>query len=143
MINVDILLKFYFQTTAEQNTKPFMKAASFLLKKFIYENEINHFIETHKHLEGLEFTDAVLENFNFIFQVSNKDRARIPDHDRVKVIATSLLSHFDPLHSLFLTVDSSSKKVSRCESMLQITRALEAGQAAIIFPRCRDFKNSF
>ncbi len=161
MVNVDILLKDYFQTTTEQNTKPIMKVASSLLKKLIHQNEINHFIETHKHLEGLGFTDAVLEHFNFTFQVSNKDRARIPDHHRVlivanhplgsldglalikliseirtdvKIVATSLLNHIDPLHSLFLTVDSSSKKVSHRENMRQVTSALESEQAVIMFP---------
>jgi len=161
MINVDTLLKDYFQTSDEQDNKPFMKAASFLMKKLVHQNEINSFIETHKHLEGLEFNDAVLEHFNFAFQVSNRDRARIPDHNRVlivanhplgsldglalikliseirsdvRIVATSLLNHIDPLHCLFLTVDSSSKTMNYRKSMRQVTNALEAEQAVIMFP---------
>ncbi len=161
MINVDALLKDYFQTTDEQDSKPFMKAASFLMKKLVHQKEINSFIETHKHLEGLEFNDAVLEHFNFTFQVSNKDRARIPDHNRVlivanhplgsldglalikliseirsdvRIVATSLLNHIDPLHCLFLTVDRSSKVMNHRESMRQVTEALQAEQAVIMFP---------
>ncbi|WP_297324252.1 lysophospholipid acyltransferase family protein [Nitrosomonas sp.] len=161
MLNVDALLKDYFQNTDEANDKPLMKAASSVLKKLFHQKEINDFIETHQYLEGLEFNDAVLEHFNFTFQVSSKDRARIPDQRRllivanhpigsldglallklvseirtdVKVVATALLNCIDPLKSLFLSVDNSSESANHRESMHQIVEALEAEQAVILFP---------
>jgi len=112
-------------------------------------------------LEGLEFNDAVLEHFNFSFQVSSKDRARIPDQRRVlivanhplgsldglallklvseirtdvKIVATSLLDCIDPLRSLLLSVDNFSKVAQHRDSMNQIVAALEAEQAVILFP---------
>jgi putative hemolysin len=161
MLDVDTLLKDYFQQTDEANDKPLMRAASSLLKKLLHQEEINRFIETHRHLEGLEFNDAVLEHFNFSFQISSKDRARIPDQRRVlivanhplgsldglallklvseirtdvKIVATSLLNCISPLQSLFLSVDNLSESVSHRDSMHQIVEALEAEQAVILFP---------
>lgn len=161
MLDVDAMLKDYFQQTDATNDKPLMKAASSLLKKLLHQEEINRFIETHRYLEGLEFNDAVLEHFNFTFQVSSKDRARIPDQGRVlivanhplgsldglallklvseirtdvKIVATNLLNCIDPLQSLFLSVDNLSKSANQRDSMSLIVAALEAGQAVILFP---------
>jgi len=158
---VDILLKDYFQNTDEGHDKPLMKAASSVLKKLFHQKEINAFIETHRHLEGLEFNDAVLEHFNFSFQVSSKDRARIPDQRRVlivanhplgsldglallkmvseirtdvKIVATTLLNCIDPLQSLFLSVDNLTESANHRDDLNQIVEALEAEQAVILFP---------
>ena len=161
MLNVDVLLKDYFQNVDENIDKPLIKVASSVLKKLFHQDEINSFIETHQYLEGLEFNDAVLEHFNFTFQVSSKDRAYIPDQRRVlivanhplgsldglallkliseirtdvKIVATTLLSCIDPLQGLFLSVDNLSKTAKHRDSMLQIVEALEAEQAVIMFP---------
>ena len=161
MLDVDAILKDYFQHADEVNDKPLMKAASSILKKLLHQEEINRFIATHRHLEGLEFNDAVLEHFNFSFQVSSKDRARIPDQRRVlivanhplgsldglallklvseirtdvKIIATTLLNCIDPLQSLFLSVDNLSQSTTHRDSMGQIIEALESEQAVILFP---------
>lgn len=161
MLDVDTLLKDYFQNTDETSDKPLMKAASSVLKKLFHQKEINAFIETHRHLEGLEFNDAVLEHFNFSFQVSSKDRARIPDQRRVlivanhplgsldglallklvseirtdvKIVATTLLNCIDPLQSLFLSVDNLAESANHRDNLNQIVEALEAEQAVILFP---------
>ncbi|TXI16908.1 MAG: GNAT family N-acetyltransferase, partial [Nitrosomonas sp.] len=59
MLDVDGLLHDYFQQAQETGDKPLMKAATSLLKKLLHQDEINRFIEKHRHLEGLEFNDAV------------------------------------------------------------------------------------
>ncbi|HRQ06154.1 MAG TPA: lysophospholipid acyltransferase family protein, partial [Nitrosomonas halophila] len=161
MLDVDALFKDYFQRVDQRIDKPLRKVASSVLKVLFHQNEINAFIETHRHLEGLEFNDAVLEHFNFTFQVSNKDRAHIPDQGRVlivanhplgsldglallklvseirtdvKIVATSLLSCIEPLQGLFLSIDNLSKSATHRNSMHQIVEALEAEQAVILFP---------
>ncbi|MGZ0020248.1 GNAT family N-acyltransferase [Nitrosomonas sp. wSCUT-2] len=161
MLDVDAMLKGYFPGAVTQDDKPLMKAASSLLKRVLHQDEINRFIETHRHLEGLEFNDAVLEHFNFSFQVSSKDRAKIPDQRRVlivanhplgsldglallklvseirtdvKIVATSLLNCIEPLKSLLISVDNFSKVTKHRDSMNQIIAALEAEQAVIVFP---------
>jgi len=70
-----------------------VKAAASVLKKLVHQTEINHFIETNQHLEGLEFNDAVLDHFCFAFQVSSKDRAHIPDQQRLLIVANHPLAH--------------------------------------------------
>lgn len=161
MLDVDALLNDYLQHAGEQHDRPFIKKASFILKKLFHQNEINEFIETHQHLEGLEFNDAVLEHFNFTYQVSNKDRARIPDQGRtlivanhplgsldglallklvsevrtdVRVVATTLLDCIEPLKSLFLSVDNLSRYGNTRDQIDQIVEALESDQAVIMFP---------
>jgi len=160
MIDVDAMLKGFFQESTEVD-KPLIKTAASLLKKLVHQDEINHFIETNKHLEGLEFNDAVLEHFQFTFRVSNKDRLRIPDQGRViivanhpigsldglallkmvseirtdvKIVATTMLSHIDPLSKLFISVDNLSRKACHRDSLRQIVDALESEQAVIMFP---------
>lgn len=160
MIDVDALLKNHFHGS-DDTSNPLVRTAASVLKKLTHQDEINHFIETNRHLEGLEFNDAVLEHFNFSFQVSNKDRARIPDQNRllivanhplgsldgmallklvseirtdVKIVADSLLSHIAPLNSVFLSIENLSGKVGRQEKLHQIVAALEAEQAVILFP---------
>lgn len=164
MIDVDTLLKDYFQNAGENQEQPLIKTASSILKKLFHQDEINHFIETHRHLEGLEFNDAVLDHFNFTFQLSNNDRARIPDQHRtlivanhplgsldglallklvseirtdVKIVATTLLDCIDPLKSLFLSLDNPPKTTPALDNSRQFGRiieALEAEQAVIMFP---------
>ncbi len=160
MIDIDALLSGYIDDKRGKN-KTFLKTASSILKKLVHQDEINHFIETNKHLEDFEFNDAVLDHFNFTFQVSSKDRANIPDQGRViivanhpigsldglallklvsevrsdvRIVATSLLGHIDPLCNLFLSIDNLSRNANHRKSMREITRALEADQAVIMFP---------
>lgn len=161
MIDVDAFLNNYFHNTEDDPEKPLLKTASSILKKLVHQDEINQFIETHRHLEGLEFNDAVLEHFNFTFQVSGKDRSRIPDQGRVliaanhplgsldglallklvseirtdvRIVATTLLNCIDPLRDLFLSVDNFSKTAKTHDQIIQIIEALEAEQAVIMFP---------
>lgn len=161
MLDVDVLLKDYFHQTGQADNKPLFRATSMLLKKMLHQKEINAFIESHRYLEGLEFNDAVLEHFNFSFQVSSKDRTRIPDQNRVlivanhplgsldglallklvseirsdvKIVATTILCCIDPLQSLFLSVNNLSKSACHRNSMNQIAAALESEQAVILFP---------
>lgn len=164
MIDVDKFLNDYFHASDDNQNKPLFKTAAAFLKKLVHQDEINQFIETHRHLEGLEFNDAVLEHFNFSFQVSNKDRTRIPDQGRVlivanhplgsldglallklvseirtdvRIVATTLLDCIDPLKSLFLSVDSNGRRTDANDQpgrINQILAALEAEHAVILFP---------
>lgn len=161
MIDIDTLLKDYFQNTNNNYDKLLIKKTSSILKKLVHQDEINRFIETHQHLEGLEFNDAVLEHFNFTFQISGIDRARIPDYGRVlvvanhplgsldglallkliseirtdvKIVATKLLDCIKPLKDLYLSVDSFVMCANNHSQADQITQALETEQSVIMFP---------
>lgn len=160
MIDVDLLVKKYLKVS-DQNDGAVYKATTLLLKKLLHQDEINNFIIKNRHLEGFEFNDAVLDYFDFSFQISNRDRERIPDQGRViivanhpigsldglallkliseirsdvKVVANTLLNQIDPLKNLFIAVDNLSNKALHRQSLRSIQEALEQEKAVILFP---------
>lgn len=160
MINVEAMLD-NFLPEFRNRKKRLYKTTVAILKRVLHQNEINHFIDTHKHLEGLEFLDAVLDHFDFKYSLSNRDRANIPAQGRViivanhplgsldglailrmvseirpdvKIVATTVLSQVKPLENLFLSVDNLSSKASHVTSLKKILGALQQDQAVIMFP---------
>ncbi len=160
VIDVDLLVKKYLKVS-DQNDGAVYKATTLLLKKLLHQDEINNFIIKNRHLEGFEFNDAVLDYFDFSFQISNRDRERIPDQGRViivanhpigsldglallkliseirsdvKVVANTLLNQIDPLKNLFIAVDNLSNKALHRQSLRSIQEALEQEKAVILFP---------
>ncbi len=136
-------------------------AAVALLRKILYQDEINDFIDSNRHLVGFEFLDAVLDHFNFSYSVSNRGRAHLPAQGRViivanhplgsldglallkmvseirsdvKIVATDLLSLIEPLKELFLGVDNFSSKSAQIVQMKKILKCLQQEQAIIMFP---------
>ena len=61
MIDIDALLKNHFHGSSDDTSNPLVRTAASVLKKLAHQDEINQFIETNQHLDGLEFNDAVLE----------------------------------------------------------------------------------
>lgn len=160
MIDVDTLVEDLYPDVRKKDN-PVFKATLGLLKKLLHQDEINEFIETNRHLEGLEFVDAVLDHFDFSFRVSSRDRLNIPSEGRViivanhplgsldslallkmvsdirsdvRIVTTTVLDHVEPLKSLFLSIDNLSKKASHLTNMRRIVSALESEQAVIMFP---------
>ncbi len=160
MINVEAMLD-NFLPDFRNKKKRLYKTTVAVLKKILHQDEINQFIDSHKHLEGVEFLDAVLDHFDFKYSLSNRDRANIPAQGRViivanhplgsldglallkmvseirpdvKIVATTVLSQVKPLENLFLSVDNLSSKASHIASLKKILSALQQEQAVIMFP---------
>lgn len=131
-----------------------------LLKKLLHQDEVNHFLERHKSLNGFEFIDKVLAHFNFAYQVNQLDRPNIPATGRViiianhplgaldglallkliseirpdvKIIANDLLLEFDPLKPLVLPVNNMEGKADR-KQIQRIMKSLHNEEAVIMFP---------
>ncbi|MGV6859608.1 MAG: GNAT family N-acyltransferase [bacterium] len=144
-----------------KNRKHLYKTTSALLKRLLHQDEINRFIDSHQHMEGLEFLDAVLDHFDFKYSISNRDRCNIPATGKaiivanhplgsldgltllkmvseirpdVKIVATAMLSQVKPLENLFLSVDNITGKASQIAHMKKIVATLNQEQAVIIFP---------
>lgn len=65
-----------------QHQKPWIKIPTLgLLRKITHEQEVNHFLEQYKKLEGFNFIDEVLDyfNFNFNFSISHRTFQRLDE----------------------------------------------------------------
>lgn len=159
MINIEQAVIRKFPGFAAQPQLIRKPAVSFL-KKMIYQDEVNAFLEKNRALKGFEFIDAVFEYFNFSYAVSARDRANIPAEGRlviianhpigsldglallkligevrsdVKIIANDLLMNFSNLHNLFIPVDNMGAG-SALRSYRATLAALEREEAVVVFP---------
>lgn len=131
-----------------------------VLKKIIYEEEVNRFLTKNNTLQGFDFIDAVFEYFNFSYAVSARDRANIPAEGRVviianhpigsldglallklvsevrkdvKIVANDMLTSFEGLRSLIIPLDNMGTS-GALRSYKAALSALEREEAVIIFP---------
>jgi len=159
MINVEKAITNKFPTFANRPAL-LRKPTLTLLKKLIYENEINDFLRSHTQDKGFNFVDRVFEFFNFNYTISSKDKSRIPasgrvviiaNHpigsldglailklvsevrDDVKIVANDMLMNFEALHELFIPLDNMTGGGAR-RSYKRVIHALKQDQAIIVFP---------
>jgi putative hemolysin len=159
MINIEeeIFKKF---PNLEQNPTILKKPLLSIAKRLVHEDTINAFLKQNSHLKGFEFVDAVLDYFDFDFEVSNNDIENIPTHGKViiianhplggldalcllkligqirkdvKIIANDFLAGFSALKSLFIPIDNFKSKQAK-EDIKRIYEALNNEEALIIFP---------
>ena len=131
------------------------------LKKLIHEDDFNSVIQKNQHLRGFAFLDKLLSYFKFNYQVSNKSLNNIPSEGRllivanhpigtldglalvklirtvrpdVRIVANRVLSHMEPLQSIFLPVDVLTDKKGLKDTYKVMVDALENEEAIIIFP---------
>lgn len=158
MLNIESAIA---QKFPDLHTKKTGKLAISLIKALTHEDDINQFIQSNQHLKGFAFLNAVLDYFNFSYNISSKAINRIPSHGRiimvanhpigsldglallkmvrtirpdVQIVASDVLNHIEPLKSLFLGVDNLSGKPSHKAQFKAMVAALENEQAVIIFP---------
>lgn len=158
MLNLEATIQERFPAL---HSKPGAKLIIKILKALTYEDEINEFVENNRHLRGFAFLDAVLEFFNFGYQVSSRTLNLIPSEGRViivanhpigsldglallklvrsvrsdvRIVANDLLTHVEPIRSLFIPIDNISGKVSHKAQYINMLAALENEEAIIIFP---------
>lgn len=131
-----------------------------LLKKLIYEDEINAFLQTNCDAVGLDFIDRVFNYFNFSYSVNVRQKNLIPRSGRVviianhpigsldglailklisevrndvKIVANDMLMNFENLHSLFIPLDNMTGGSAR-RSYKKVIEALHNEEAVIVFP---------
>ncbi|WP_075186573.1 GNAT family N-acyltransferase [Teredinibacter haidensis] len=159
MINVEQAITNKFPTFAD---KPALirKPTLTLLKKLIYEDEINGFLRDHGSSKGVEFIDRVFDFFNFSYKIASRDKSRIPKSGRVviianhpigsldglailrlvsevrsdvKIVANDMLMNFEGLHELLIPLDNMAGGSAR-RSYKRVIQALKEEQAIIVFP---------
>ena len=131
------------------------------LKKLIHEEDFNDVIRKNQHLRGFAFLDKLLSYFKFNYQIDNDSYNNIPAEGRliivanhpigtldglalvklirsvrpdVRIVANRVLSHMEPLASVFLPVDVLSDKKQLKATYKVMLDALAAEQAIILFP---------
>lgn len=130
------------------------------LKKLLRERELNVLFAQCDQLEGLEFVDQVLEDFNFSYSVVGRERENIPVEGRVvivanhplgildglalikmvsevradvRIVANDILMQVKPLQGLLLPVVNFGLGSNR-SNFDAIDAALENEEAVIVFP---------
>ena len=131
------------------------------LKKLIHQDDFNEVIRKNQHLRGFAFLDKLLNYFKFNYQIDNDSYNNIPAEGRliivanhpigtldglalvklirsvrpdVRIVANRVLSHMEPLASVFLPVDVLSDKKQLKATYKVMLDALENEEAIILFP---------
>lgn len=73
-----------------------------IIKKLVYENEINSFLKENEKLGAFELIDAILEYFNFSYKYPSNQIENIPSSGRVVIIANHPLGALDALSLIHL-----------------------------------------
>ena len=159
MLNIESALQKKFPKFDQ--TSPWIKKPTLgLLKKISHEDDINQFLDTHQDLEGFDFIEQVLENFNFSYSISHRDRKNIPATGRVvivanhplgaldgmcllklvgeirrdvKIVVNDMLMNFKAVEGLLLPVDNLTKSTQK-SSVAAIIDCLNNDEAIIVFP---------
>ncbi len=126
----------------------------------IRQDEVNQYLKKYYDKTGFEFIDELFDDLDFSFQVSNKDKQKIPSEGKllivsnhplggldglvllklvseirrdVKIIVNDILLNIDNLRDLFLPYDINNKSFQK-ENLNLIGKALKKEEAVIIFP---------
>lgn len=131
-----------------------------LLRKLTHEQEINQFLIDTDGEDPISFIESVFDYFNFSYAVNHRDRANIPAHGRVvvianhpigsldglavlrlllevrsdvKILANDLLMNFDALHPLLIPLDNMGGS-GALKAFRSALSELESDHAIIVFP---------
>ncbi len=131
-----------------------------LLRRLLYEQEFQQFAARHPHLKGLDMVEQVLEHLQIRCTIPAHDLEQIPEHGPlviianhptgtldglalmyavsrvrrdVKVVTNRMLTHLEPLSSLFIPVDNMGGR-TRKSSLQQMESHLQGGGVLIFFP---------
>jgi len=131
-----------------------------LLKKLFHEEEFRQFAADHRHLKGLDMVEQVLEHLDILCTLPAHDLEQIPAHGPlivmanhptgtldglallyavsrvrrdVKVVTNRMLTHLEPLSSLFIPVDNIGGRTAKSSFTLMEQHLQHAG-VLIFFP---------
>ncbi|WP_333851140.1 lysophospholipid acyltransferase family protein [Leclercia sp.] len=131
-----------------------------LLKKLFHEEEFRQFAADHRHLKGLDMVEQVLEHLDILCTIPAHDLEQIPAHGPlivianhptgtldglallyavsrvrrdVKVVTNRMLTHLEPLSSLFIPVDNMGGRTAK-SSLTLMEQHLQHAGVLIFFP---------
>ena len=131
-----------------------------ILKKLLHEEEFQQFAARHRHLKGIDSVEQVLEHLNIHCDITVQSLEQIPEQGSlviianhptgtldglallyavsrvrrdVKVVTNRMLTHLEPLSSLFIPVDNINGKTAK-SALQQMDAQLQNGGVLIFFP---------
>ncbi len=140
--------------------QPILAPFFLAIKKVIYENDINIFLEQQRHASPFSFVESILEYFDFSYKVSSNQIENIPASGRVviianhplgaldalslihlvrkvradiKVVANDILAEIEQLKPILMGIDTFGDNLSK-DSVKEIHNSLQNEEALIIFP---------
>ena len=161
MISVERSLYEKFPRLAEGVAKSLSRPMVNLLRRIVCEEQVNDCLVRYGNYSGFEFIEHLLEGFDVSYSVANTDRENIPvdgpvvivaNHPLgaldaltllqfvgsvrrdVRILANDVLMHLVPLRPLLLPINVFGGDTSAPSGMRGAYRALEQGQALIVFP---------
>lgn len=161
MISVERSLYEKFPRLAEGVAKSLSRPVVSLLRRIVCEEQVNATLDRYRDHGGFEFIENALEGFDVSYSVANTDRENIPvdgpvviaaNHPLgaldaltllqlvgsvrrdVRILANDVLMHLEPLRPLLLPINVFGGDGTAPSGMREAYRALEAGQALIVFP---------
>ncbi|MDQ1266332.1 MAG: hypothetical protein QG635_1484, partial [Bacteroidota bacterium] len=136
------------------------KMINYFMKFLLKINRINQFINIHNDKTGLEFIDEIFDYLDFSYNISDKDRRRIPSEGKlliasnhplgaldglallksiteirkdVKILANDVILNIEQISEFMIPVNIFKSNKKR-DSLLHIEKAMTEEQALIIFP---------
>jgi putative hemolysin len=161
MISVERSLYEKFPRLAEGAARTFSQPVVELLRKITCEERVNETLRALAGHSGFEFIEHALERFQVSYSVANTDRENIPvdggvlivaNHPLgaldalallqlvgsvrrdVRILANDVLTQLEPLAPLLLGINVFGGDGVGTSGMREAYRALEAGQAVVVFP---------
>ncbi|UXI69509.1 lysophospholipid acyltransferase family protein [Tahibacter amnicola] len=161
MISVERSLYEKFPRLAEGVARSFSQPVVDLLRKITCEERINATLSALANHTGFEFVEQALDLLDVSYSVANTDRENIPvdggvvivsNHPLgavdalcllhlvgsvrrdVRILANDVLMQLSPLNTLLLPINVFGGDGAGSGGMREAYRALEAGQALIVFP---------
>lgn len=141
----------------EARTTPWQKK---VLQRVLYEKEFQLFAARHCHLKGVDMVEQVLEHLQIRCEIPEHHIENIPENGPliiianhptgaldglaliyalsrvrrdIKVVTNRLLSHLEPLSSLFIPVNNIQGRTPK-SSLQQMDSHLQTGGALVFFP---------
>ncbi len=132
----------------------------YFLEKILKIRLINSFLERNGHLKGIDFINALFDELNFIYNISEKSKYRIPAEGKVvvvsnhplggldglalikciyeirrdvKIVANDVLSNIENLKDFFLPFDLFNP-IGQKDNIKNIEKALANDEIVIFFP---------
>jgi len=99
-IDLENILSKYYNNTFLNKYGILKKAFLKFLRKLLYINSINSFLEKNSHLDPKQFINELFDELNFSYLISDRDIQKIPSEGKLICVANHPIGSLDSLSLL-------------------------------------------